>query len=910
MKNFFRRISREQRARLLLLLALFAAGLIIYRNYILGDELLVFGDVGGDTLEQYTMHYASIVNHLRAGNFSLWDFTNGFGTSMFNLNLFDPSLMALYALGVVLGSAHMLFFLTWIQICRILAAGWCFYWFLTEFSFSRQARLVAAFTYGLSGYLLVWGQHYQFGMVTVYLPLLLLFCEKYLRNEKKKRLFPVIVFLCGIYSVYFTYMCLAGVGFYLLFRSLMMEGATLGRRLKVFLGGCVQMLLGLAMSFAIFLPMAAILLNVTSRVSQERSLVGLLRQAFTPFSVDYYSSLLTRLFSSNLQNLQNLGDVEYLGMGNYYEDPVLFCSTLSAFALVQFLILYWRGSSAKRTKRVVLAAAVFGLLLVLLPVGGLAFNAFTAVTYRYTFLVSCFLLLILAWLWDYLKAGGRASIWGILLVCAGMYPVYYLGYKNSVFSEYRVNALVLAATGTVMALLLLSINRGMPGKRLQKPLLGLLALALCVNVISEGATGYEDRITLKKEDTPVEEIEQATETYLEETSSEDAEQQARGNLIKPQNYFRELYSQGIQDALQYLEETDPEFYRVEKDFSSATISMDAQAQGYRGISTYNSVMNSNLKDFIDTCIPSFYHADRNRCAFWDIADNNWFASFCGVRYLLSKDGNLDSSKYTRIKQFRNIYLYKNVRESDVARFYDQTVSEESLRTADKKTRKKFLNQLIALEDGQERSDAKGIQETETKKASSVTLDAPEKDSLVTGTIHAAGDGYVLFMIPYEKGWSLTIDGQETKLLRGDLGFLACEVAQGDHELVLTYRAPLLAEGICLGGAAWILYLLWVLSGYYNFHHFYKKKQQEEEGTGADGDVRDVGDGLGGGFCRFHVGLPVGVKGGILLGLRFHDSRADGHTGKIVGAVYLIPIWRILHREGFLRRAGGYHHIPS
>ncbi len=75
----------------------------------------MFSDVGGDTLEQYTMHYATIVN-LREGNFSLWDFNNGFGTSMFNLNLFDPSLMVLYALGVILGPAHMLFFLVWYSI--------------------------------------------------------------------------------------------------------------------------------------------------------------------------------------------------------------------------------------------------------------------------------------------------------------------------------------------------------------------------------------------------------------------------------------------------------------------------------------------------------------------------------------------------------------------------------------------------------------------------------------------------------------------------------------------------------------------------------------------------------------------------------------------------------------------------
>ena len=99
------KLNKESQTRLLLLAALFVSCLFIFRSYLFGDSVLVFDDVGGDTWQQYTMHYASIVNHLRAGNFSLWDFTNGMGTNMFSLSLFDPSLILLYLIGVVLGLA-------------------------------------------------------------------------------------------------------------------------------------------------------------------------------------------------------------------------------------------------------------------------------------------------------------------------------------------------------------------------------------------------------------------------------------------------------------------------------------------------------------------------------------------------------------------------------------------------------------------------------------------------------------------------------------------------------------------------------------------------------------------------------------------------------------------------------------
>lgn len=812
MKKLINKISREQKTRLLLLLVLFVSGLVVYRNYIFGNELMVYSDVGGDTLEQYTMHYATIVNHLRAGIFSLWDFTNGFGTSMFNLNLFDPSLMVLYALGVILGPAHMLFFLVWIQIGRILAAGWIFYWFLSEFSLSRQSKFVFSFAYGLSGYLLVWGQHYQFGMVTVYFPLLLLFCEKFLRKEKKWKLFPVMVFFCGIYSVYFTYMCLAGTGLYLLFRVISMNGLTIRQRIGKFAGGCGLMLLGLGMSFAVFLPMASILLNVTSRVEQKRTLLDLLKRCFTLNKSEYYETLLIRPFSTNFQNLQELGDKKYYGFWNYYEDPVLFVSVLAVFLVVQFLLLFWKSKESKRTRRTAYGAAVFMLLLVIFPVGGYAFNAFATVTYRYTFLLLPMILLAAAWTWDYLKKGGKASILGVVLVCIFLYRACKMGYEDSLFAEYRQNAVVTAVTGTVMAAVLLLVNRlKVKGRQV---LYSLLAFAMAVNVISEGHVGYEDRMSLKKEDTPAETVVQVTDEYLEKIVEEPSEQQARDFIDKPQAYFRELYSQDIQDILEYLKETDKSFYRVEKDFSSATISMDSLAQGYRGVSTYNSVMNSNVKDFVDTCIPSFYYADRNRYTFWDNAMNNWFAAFTGVRYLISKDGNLDSSKYTLIRQFGSMYLYQNVRESDVARFYDETVSENSLRAADKKTRKKFLSNTIVLEDGENRESAAGLGKSQAKKESKVVLDAPKKDTLVTGSIQAASEGYVLFMIPYEDGWSLKIDGEDTDLQKGDLGFLACNVKEGDHTLTLTYRAPLLKEGILLSSVFWMLYLMFTVCTYF------------------------------------------------------------------------------------------------
>ena len=154
------------------------------------------------------------------------------------------------------------------------------------------------------------------------------------------------------------------------------------------------------------------------------------------------------------------------------------------------------------------------------------------------------------------------------------------------------------------------------------------------------------------------------------------------------------------------------------------------------------------------------------------------------------------------------------------------------------TRDKLLEGAIALEDGEyvesmEEFDAlvsggetekENIQNGESansteeaagserktgssEEESYVILDAPEKDSRITGSIHAETGGYALFMIPYEDGWELTIDGEETELLRGDIGFLACQVPEGDHTLELTFHAPGLMEGAAGSAACWAAFAI-------------------------------------------------------------------------------------------------------
>lgn len=804
--------SPDVRALCFLFLLLSASCSFIFWDYLYGNDLMIFNDIGSDTWQQYIMNYTSIVNHLRDGSFSLWDFNNGLGINQFNFNLFDPFLMLLYGVGVVLGPAHMLLYINVIQILKIMVAAFAFYWFLSQFSFSVPSKMITSYAYALNGFLLVWGQHYQFGTVVIYFPLMLLFCEKFIQKKKGKALFPVMVFLCGIYSVYFTYMCLAATGLYLLFRILMLDGLTWKERIQRFLLGCAEMIMGVGMSLVVFLPMAEVLLDVSSRLESDGTgLLDFLRQCFTPYSRKFYLSMLKRMFSSNLQNGYGLAKGPQQYVMNYYEDPVLFCSTLAVFLNVQFLAVLRKADMTKRAKRVLYGVTALILVGTALPVGGTVFNYFTLPTQRYTFVLMTVFLLLMAWMWDYMRKGGKLNLVLILAVTALMGWAYWCGYEQAGFQEYRTNILILTVTGILTAVCL-TLLCFLKDTQIRNVILGVMGVVLVVNVVSEGGTNYQNRVTMKKTDVPAEVMVQETQRYEEMRTSDDKEIKYRAEIEKPQDFFREMYRVDLADCLNYLKENDPTFYRVEKDYISGTVSMDSSGQGYRGISTYNSVMNGNVKEFVETCYPELFFADHNHYTFWNNVDDNWLAAFLGVKYILSGNGEPDETKYKLLDQVGSLYIHVNVLDAQTAHFYTQDISEESLKElCTEENREELLGEAIALEDGTEIGDASEIQtlkseEQETaEQNSSVTLDAPQKDSVVTGSVHAEADGYALFMIPYEKGWSLTIDGEKAELLRGDIGFLACEVPEGDHTILLTFEAPGLKAGTIGSVLFWILF---------------------------------------------------------------------------------------------------------
>ncbi len=649
-----------------LLALMLAGGLFVFHNYIFGNEVMVYSGVGSDTKQQYIMWYNGIANRLRAGDLSAWDFHSGLGISQLDNNLTAPFNILIYLIGMTFGPDHIAGCMIYVHILKVLLSGLFIYLFLSEFRLREDAKLIASFLYAFNGYLMVWGQHYMMGSVLVFLPLLMLAIERMIRNAlerlpdpygeedeaaRKKRgryitpaafavaLMCAVVILSGYYQ---GYMVMLGLGIYVTVRVLLYEEGRIGDRLRIFLTIALFMVFGVVMGCIGILPQVKAL-SASSRLESNASFFSKILASFSLWGKEYYRTTAYRFFGNNLQGVGN----NFLGFGNYYEAANVFFSALFVLLLLQYIFLIPRQKRSLKKKLV----QYLGILLfagsLLIPFGSLIFNGFTYPFSRQTFLFMPFFALMTAWTLSDILENRRASWLALILGFVGTTAVYVRAYANYDNGHYETNVLILLICALVMIWSLMQIDRD---KMDQAMLVRILATAVFISVIADASVGYIDRDTVKKND---------------------------------REYFEETYHSDTTAALDWIQENEDQFCRIEKDYSNAGYYMESLAQNYRGVSSYNSTLNANLLKFVTTLWPQLLTGyDLNHFSYRNTVHDTTMSELVGVRYLLTKKPDLVLDGYEMVHQEGTVYVYRNNNAENIASFYTRSMTESEYRKLD------------------------------------------------------------------------------------------------------------------------------------------------------------------------------------------------------------------------------------
>ncbi len=84
-------------------------------------------------------------------------------------------------------------------------------------------------------------------------------------------------------------------------------------------------------------------------------------------------------------------------------------------------------------------------------------------------------------------------------------------------------------------------------------------------------------------------------------------------------------------------------------------------------------------------------------------------------------------------------------------------------------------------------------------------DVTFKDDLVSGSIHLDENRLMVLQIPYSKGWSAKVDGEDAPLLQTDDCYLGLVLEKGDHSVSLAYHTPAGRTGILISLGGLVLF---------------------------------------------------------------------------------------------------------
>lgn len=84
---------------------------------------------------------------------------------------------------------------------------------------------------------------------------------------------------------------------------------------------------------------------------------------------------------------------------------------------------------------------------------------------------------------------------------------------------------------------------------------------------------------------------------------------------------------------------------------------------------------------------------------------------------------------------------------------------------------------------------------------------------ISGKINVTSDGWFNMSLPYDKGFNITVDGNDTEYFKTNTAFIGFPISSGEHEIKIEYEAPMKKEGIVVSitAAALAVIFLFTLS---------------------------------------------------------------------------------------------------
>lgn len=251
--------------------------------------------------------------------------------------------------------------------------------------------------------------------------------------------------------------------------------------------------------------------------------------------------------------------------------------------------------------------------------------------------------------------------------------------------------------------------------------------------------------------------------------------------------------------------------------------------GYPSIHAFHSVVPSSIVDFYEfvgeeRSVAS--RADKENFAIRNLLSVKYVLNLVGEDPFEDSVGNTEMPGYKYYDTQSNYKIYENEYYIPYGFSYDKYITVDALEdysgkerafimlkalVLDSSTAEKYSGILseftidadVSFDEATVLNDCKALAQT---ASSSFTRD---KNGF-SATVTREKDTLVFFSVPFEDGWSATVNGKPVAIEKANIGFMAVPVSAGDSEIIFTYKTPLLWEGILLSGGAAAIFIIYLI----------------------------------------------------------------------------------------------------
>jgi uncharacterized membrane protein YfhO len=754
---------------------LLLVGALIFWQFLFGDAVLLYKDIGSDSLNSYYPDFVHLSRYIRSQGFPSWSFYVGMGQDLAyatNYLIWQPvSWLPKELIAPALIFQHL---------GKILIAGLIFFRFLQLRRLHSPAPLLGALLLSFSAYMCMGSCWYPLADEVVCFAGILLGTEEAVQHGRWLILALAVV-LVGMITPFHLYLCAL---FLLSYVPIRLFGQY-GWQPRIILRTCFALAaiaaLGVGLGAIVTLPYLQAVLN-SPRGSGTTSAVAAL-SSFPLFGLESARHYITATFRPFANDMLGAGD-DFHGWLNYLEAPLTYCGLLCLVIFPQVFV------GAPRRRRIIYLLFLAGILIpTVFPWFRYLFWLFQGDYYRtYSlFLILGVITLSMIAFSRYIECR-TLNLWVLAATTLVLVGTLYLPFDEL---QALVNPdLKLAATILLLLFsILLAAGQFMKRQTLAAYLiLGLAAIELI----------RFDLITVSN----------------------------RKTVTKQELKERVGYNDETVDAVRDIKASDDSFFRITKLRPSALSVFssfnDAMVFGYYGTSSYSSFNSVNYTNFLTAvgAIPS--NSETHTRWSMGLADSALLSAFACEKYVLVDDPTRFQTDlhYEPVQRYGKDFLFHNQLFLPLGLTYSHYMAEDVFLRLPGGEKQEALLRAVVLSNENE-AEKQGLSQLTVSELEEDIRATPLPDVVATrrntafnlnsfrqtriaGSVRLDQKGILVFQTPFDRGWRALQNGQVVPVLKVDVGLLGVGLDAGEHNVELHYRNPFLVPALGVTLASFLI----------------------------------------------------------------------------------------------------------